>query len=123
MQIEISESDDIMNYQNDCDTRDVNLNIHYTIPNEIWNKIIDVFSSMPYWIEDEEQRKDCLFWYDEKDCVELYCSVEPNGIQISGLMMYEIWRKWYPKLKNKLTETLGYEIGEPEKGYSFKYWK
>ncbi|MBQ5319144.1 MAG: hypothetical protein J6K17_08625 [Oscillospiraceae bacterium] len=111
-----------MNYKNDSDTHDINLNIHYSIPNELWNKVIDVFRSMPYWVEDEIN-KDCLFWYDEEDCVELYCSVEPGGIQISGLMMYEIWRKWYPKLKNKLTEALGYEIGEPEEGYSFKYWQ
>jgi len=111
-----------MNRKNDSDTHNISLNIHYSIPNELWNKVIDVFRSMPYWV-DGEKNKDCLFWYDEEDCVELYCSVESGGIQISGLMMYEIWRKWYPKLKSKLTEALGYEIGEPEEGYFFKYWK
>lgn len=108
---------------NDPDQHDINLNIHYSIPNELWNKVIEVFRSMPYWIEDEKERKNCLFWYDDNECVELYCSVEPGGIQISGLMMDEIWQKWYPDLKRKLTEVLGYEIGEPEEGYKFKYWK
>lgn len=106
----------------DLDTHDVNLNIHYTIPKELWDKVIEVFSTMPYWIEDKQNRDDCLFWYDDDECVELYCSVEPGGIQISGLMMYEIWRKWYPNLKRNLSDVLGYEIGEPEEGYDFKYW-
>lgn len=106
----------------DKDEHDINLNIHYSIPDELWDKVIDVFGTMPYWIKDEKRRIDCLFWYDENECVELYCSVEPSGIQISGLMMNDIWVKWYSELKNKLTDALGYAIGEPEEGYDFKYW-
>ena len=77
---------------------------------------------MPYWVSDKEKRIDCLFWHDEDDCVELYCSVEPGGVQISGLMQSDIWVKWYDDLKRRLTDTLGYEIGESEEGYEFKYW-
>lgn len=106
----------------DNDTHSINLNIHYSIPENLWNKVIDVFKSMPYWIESNARNEECLFWYDAKDCVELYCSVEPSGVQISGLMMYEIWGKWYPELIVKLSDALGYEIGEPEEGYGFKYW-
>ena len=84
--------------------------------------MIDVFKSMPYWFEEKERTEDCLFWYDEKDYVELYCSVEPSGVQISGLMMYEICNHWYPDLKKKLTQTLGYEIGELEDGYDFVFF-
>ena len=28
---------------------DVNLNIHYSAPDEIWEKIGNIYSSMPYW--------------------------------------------------------------------------
>lgn len=28
---------------------------------------------------------------------------------------------WYKDLKDKLTQVLGYEIGEPEDGFEFKY--
>lgn len=31
----------------------------------------------------------------------------------------EIWENWYMLLKRKLTDALGYEIGEPEDGYEF----
>ncbi len=58
----------VMNHKKDSDTHDINLNIHYSIPNELWNKVIEVFRSMPYWFEDGKN-KDCLFWYDEEDCV------------------------------------------------------
>ncbi len=27
----------------------INLNIHYTAPKEIWDKIGEVYQSMPYW--------------------------------------------------------------------------
>lgn len=32
-----------------ADTHEVNLNIHYTAPDEIWEKINSVYESMPYW--------------------------------------------------------------------------
>lgn len=97
---------------------DINLNIHYTIPKDLWEKVVEVFHSMPYWSGDECNAG--VMWTGEN--IELYYSVEPSGIQISGEMPPEIWRKWYPELKRKLTEVLGYEIGEPEEGYSFRYW-
>ena len=34
----------------------------------------------------------------------------------------KIWEKWYGELKNRLTKKLGYDIGEPQDGYKFKYW-
>jgi hypothetical protein len=52
----------------------------------------------------------------------LWASVEPGGIQIAGEMPEDIWEEWYSLLKGKLSEALGYEIGEPEYGFEFKYW-
>ncbi len=43
-----------MDHKNDSNTHDINLNIHYSVSNELWNKVIDVFSSMPYWVEDKK---------------------------------------------------------------------
>ncbi|MBO4523159.1 MAG: hypothetical protein J5723_00580 [Ruminococcus sp.] len=93
------------------------LNIHYSAPDEIWEKVNKVFQSMDYY----NRGNDCLTWHEAD--IELYTSTEPGGIQISGEMPDEIWDKWYPELKSKLTEALGYEIGEPENGFAFKYWK
>ncbi len=95
---------------------DINLNIHYSAPEEVWNKIGDVYRTMPYWAGDEMEIK----WKGPN--IELWASVEPSGLQIAGDMPEEIWDEWYCELKSKLTKVLGYEIGEPEDGFEFKYW-
>ena len=95
---------------------DINLNIHYSAPEEVWEKIGAVYKSMPYWAGDDN----CAKWIGEN--VDLWSSVEPSGIQIAGTMPEEIWEEWYNRLKNELTKALGYEIGEPEDGYDFKFW-
>lgn len=95
---------------------DINLNIHYSAPDEVWNKVGEVYRLMPYWAGD----KNGPCWKGEN--IDLWASVEPSGIQIAGIMQEDIWNKWYSSLKSKLTKALGYEIGEPEEGYSFKYW-
>lgn len=97
-------------------SHDINLNIHYTIPDHLWEKIGRVYASMPYWTG--EQKAPC--WKGEN--VDLTASVEPGGIQIYGEMPEGIWENWYSELKEKLTSVLGYEIGEPEDGYDFKYF-
>ena len=94
----------------------INLNIHYSAPQPIWDKIGLVYESMPYWAG----YKDVPRWSGEN--VNLWASVEPSGIQIQGSMPEEVWNEWYCLLKKKLTEALGYEIGEPEDGYRFKYY-
>lgn len=95
---------------------DINLNIHYFAPDEVWCKIDEVYKSMPYWAG----YKDGPHWIG--DNINLWASVDTSGIQIAGTMPEDIWNDWYDSLKNKLTEALGYEIGEPEEGYDFKYW-
>lgn len=95
---------------------DVNLNIHYSVPEEVWAKIDNVYRNMPYWAE----LKGCPHWVGTG--IDVSASVEPGGIQISGEMPENIWNEWYSTLKTKLTEVLGYEVGEPENGYEFKYW-
>lgn len=97
---------------------DINLNIHYTAPDEVWDKIIAVYRSMPYWTENSDRQGPSWIGTD----IELWVSVEPSGIQIFGTMPEEIWTEWYSSLKEKLTAALGYEIGEPEDGCAFKYW-
>lgn len=96
---------------------DVNLNIHYSAPDEVWEKIEEVYRSMSYWNVD----KDGPNWIGED--IDLWASVEPGGLQIAGTMPEHIWEEWFPDLKSKLTEALGYEIGEPEEGYEFRYYE
>ena len=97
--------------------QDINLNIHYSAPKEIWEQIDKIYESMPYWSGNKNRPQ----WIG-KD-VDLWASVEPSGIQIAGTMPDNIWEEWYSLLKKRLTEVLGYEIGEPEEGYDFKYFR
>ena len=96
---------------------DINLNIHYTAPDEIWCRIRKVYENMPYWSGDNP----LPCW--KGNGIDLTASVESSGIQISGKMPEDIWEDWYEKLKDELTKALGYEIGEPEDGFYFKYWE
>ncbi len=95
-------------------THEINLNIHYTAPDEVWEKINYVYQSMLYW----EGAEPVPHWMGEN--IDLSASAEPSGIQISGEMPNQIWDSWYKSLKEKLTTALGYEIGEPEEGFQFK---
>ncbi len=97
--------------------QDVTLNIHYSAPDEIRQKIGDVYRSMPYWAGNDQGPR----WIGEG--IDLWASVEPGGIQIAGVMPEEAWQEWYCRLKTALTDALGYEIGEPQDGYDFQYWE
>lgn len=33
---------------------DINLNIHYTMSDDLWKKLSEVYASMPYWAEEEK---------------------------------------------------------------------
>lgn len=107
----------IKSYRRTTMEHDITLNIHYSAPEEIWKKIDSVYKNMPYWKEDENSPH----WTG--DDIDLYASVEPGGIQIAGTMPENIWVNWYDTLKKKLSEALGYEIGEPQNGFQFKYWE
>lgn len=71
---------------------------------------------MPYWSGNENGPH----W--EGNDIDIWASVEPSGIQIAGTMPNNIWEEWYSLLKLKLTDVLGYEIGEPEDGFDFKHF-
>ena len=98
--------------------QDVTLNIHYSAPQEIWDKIDKVYKSMPYW----RGYDNGPHWEDGNE-IEITASVEPGGLQICGTMPDDIWNEWFKELKDKLAEALDYPIGEPEDGYEFKDWK
>ena len=66
---------------------DITLNIHYSAPDEIWEKMDNVYASMPYWAGTAQGAK----WIGEK--IDLWASVEPGGIQIAGVMPEDVWEK------------------------------
>lgn len=97
------------------ETYGITLNIHYTAPDEIWDKLMVLYTMMPGW---NEQMK-C--WYgNEGKLIEI--SVEPGGLQFYAELPAKEWETWILEFKEKATEILGYEIGDPEDGFEFHYY-
>ncbi len=97
----------------------INLNIHYSAPQKIWNKLEKLYTEMPHW---KGFVNGCPQWYGE-DGRLIEGSVEPGGLQLYAEMPQEEWNEWLQLFKEKATAALGYRVGDPEDGYDFKYWE
>lgn len=92
----------------------INLNIHWKSPSEVWESLDKIYKNMPGYNENGT-----WYGYDNK-IIEV--SVEPSGLQFFAKMPEEEWEKWIEQFKSEATKALGYEIGEVEDGYEFKYY-
>lgn len=88
--------------------QDININIHYTAPKEVWDAVGKVYSEMPKWIG---YNNSIPYWYGTEDDCYIWASVEPSGIQFAGNVPQDEWDLWISLLKEKLTLVLGYPIG------------
>lgn len=96
----------------------INLNIHYSAPQKIWDKLEKIYAEMPCW---KGFVDGCPQWYGEDNKL-IEGSIEPSGLQLYAELSEEEWCEWLQLFKDKATARLGYLIGEPEDGYEFKYW-
>lgn len=97
-----------------------NLNIHYTAPDYVWEELHKIYESMPNW---KGYIDGFPYWFGhENEEKYITASVEPSGLQIFGDIEQEEFEEWLELLKNKLSDALGYEIGEPEDGFKFKFY-
>lgn len=97
----------------------VNLNIHYSAPQRIWDEIIKIYAEMPYW---KGFVDGCPQW-QIKEGKYIEGSVEPSGLQLYAKQLTEKeWNEWLQLFKDKATAVVGYPVDEPEDGYHFKYW-
>ena len=96
-----------------------NLNIHYTAPNEVWDKLEELYTEMPYW---NGYGDGCPRWYGiDGKLIEV--SVEPSGLQFYAELPQEEWEQWFALFKNRATVLLGFPVGEPEDGFDFEIYK
>lgn len=98
--------------------QNINLNIHYSAPQEVWDKLEGLYREMPYWRGFIEG---CPEWYG-RDGKVIQASVEPSGLQFCGELPENEWKIWIDTFKEKASNLLGYEIGELEDGFEFKYY-
>ena len=96
---------------------DVTLNIHYSLPDEYWKKLNSVYKTMPFWIG---YINGIPYWYgDDSNDKTISASVEPGGLQITAILDEDEWNEWYALLKKRVSDELGFEVGEPAEGYHF----
>ncbi|MBU5484313.1 hypothetical protein KQI86_08230 [Clostridium sp. MSJ-11] len=92
-----------------------NLNIHYTAPAEIWDKLNELYFGMPFW---NGFVNGCPQWYGN-DGKLVEASVEPSGLQFYAKLPQEEWNSWFELFKSRASELLGFQVGEPEDGFEF----
>ena len=94
-----------------------NLNIHYSAPKEVWDKLEILYKEMPKWDKDSQ----CPQWYGYEDKI-IQVSVEPSGLQFYAELADDEWESWFTLFKKRASDIMGYEVGEIEDGYEFHYW-
>jgi hypothetical protein len=93
-----------------------NLNIWYYLPDEIWDKVSKIYESMPGWIG---YKNGIPYWFGyEEDDVYIEASVEPSGLSFYAEMNNNEWTTWIERFKLEASQVLGFEVGEPEDGYT-----
>ncbi|MEG0592605.1 MAG: hypothetical protein RR512_04785 [Coprobacillus sp.] len=100
-------------------TYNINLNIHYSAPQEIWDKIEQLYKEMPGW---NDFIDGCPYWYGTNDQY-IEASVESSGLQFYAQLPDDQWKNWMTLFKEKATDLLGYDIGEVEDGYDFHFYE
>lgn len=92
-----------------------NLNIWYYLPDEVWDKVANLYKVMPGW---KGYIDGIPHWFGLKDDdVFIQTSVEPSGLSFYARMNQSDWDSWIGRFKSEATKILGFEVGEPEDGF------
>ncbi len=100
--------------------QEMNLNIRYDAPKEIWDKVPHIYQQMDGWLgagDGTNGQCGIPYWFSFNENEKHICaSVEPSGLQFTGLMTDEEWNNWSVKIKRIASAELGYKVGEIELG-------
>ncbi|KUP21943.1 hypothetical protein [Paenibacillus sp. DMB5] len=92
-----------------------NLNIWDHLPDAVWDKVSDLYQSMPGW---RGFTDGIPYWFGkEEDEVYITASVEPSGLSFYAQMNQDDWLLWIETFKSEATKVLGFDVGEPEDGF------
>ncbi|MFK7906656.1 MAG: hypothetical protein AB8B69_16110 [Chitinophagales bacterium] len=109
--------------------QEMNLNIWYHLPEEIWNKVSLIYEEMEGWLGfgegDGKGEKGIPYWFSFDENEKHICaSIEPSGLCFSGQMEVEEWIDWVKEIKKVASRILGFKVGEielGEVGYEMEY--
>ncbi len=93
-----------------------NLNIHYTAPKYVCERLEQLYREMPGWNGEFGEGQ---LWYGGLDGKLINVSVEPSGLHFFAKMPQKEWDEWFSQFKNRASKVFGCEIGEPEDGFEF----
>ncbi|HEY8917713.1 MAG TPA: hypothetical protein VIM87_14815 [Chitinophaga sp.] len=101
--------------------QEMNLNIRYDAPDEVWDKVPVIYAQLNGWLGyglgGDHGEKGIPYWFSfNEDEKHISASVEPGGLQFVGLMDTEEWDIWVKAIKEIATKELGYKVGEIELG-------
>lgn len=97
-------------------TFNVNINIHYSSPQWVWDKLEKIYKEMPGWIG---FINGCPQWFGDERGKLIKASVEPGGLQFYGNMPQNEWLEWINTFKIKSSLAFECKIGEVEDGFEF----
>lgn len=96
-------------------SQNCNLNIWYYLSDEVWDKVTNIYESMPGWIG---YKNGIPYWFgQEDDDIFIVVSVEPSGLSFYAQMSNGDWNSWIERFKLEATKVLGFDVGEPEDGF------
>lgn len=100
---------------------EMNLNIRYDAPDEVWEKVPLIYAQLNGWLGygkgGDQGNPGIPYWFGyAENAKHIWASVEPAGLHFSALMEEHEWETWIQRIKEIATRELGYKIGEIEKG-------
>jgi hypothetical protein len=99
--------------------QEMNLNIRYDAPDEIWEKVPLIYRQLEGWLGtgNDLGEPGIPYWFSFDENEKHICaSVEPSGLHFEGLMEDDEWEVWVKEIKSIATKVLGYKVGEIELG-------
>lgn len=101
--------------------QEMNLNIRYDAPEEVWSKVAKIYKQLNGWLGfgsgGDQGEKGIPYWFSfNEDEKHILASVESGGLHFTGLMDSDEWTIWVKEIKKIATSELGFEVGEIELG-------
>lgn len=100
------------------ETHNHHLNIHYTVPEKYWHKMLQLYEKMPEW-RGYKDGMPTWYGYDNR-LINVF--MEPSGLSFYAELPKEDWERWFYLFRVEATVIMGYEVGEPEEGFDFIYY-